>query len=586
MTGQKNPPRPHPVKSAARRNAIQSAAQQAQFPVQNIATSDDSGQDDPAEYAPNTALNTAKESASSAGTAVRDMAITSYQQFRVVQQRRIQRLHHTPDGGSVPVREPTEHLSDMTVLPPDQRRRSAQQTKYRQIAVSRRKATASTIAEPVAAQKPNHKRDLFRRQLFQREAVLRYLKKQSRRTSPGTLSGTAVPSMPSGPIPRLPGTTVKQQALEHIRVFAERFGIALRNIVASVARKAIESLVALVGAGGIVLLLALVLGAAAAVIGSPMGILFANESGDPSSIPISQIVQETNREYGEAIHEIVTAHPECRETEMHYDYEDGHSWASYWPEVLAVFAVHHNLNQNENVIVIDENSREQIRDTFWLMHKIEYEIEEIEVMPEQPEEPEEPTDPTAPEEPEEPPQPVIEYILHITVSSKSVEELAEEYHFTADQRDILSELLSDSMRPTLLALCGGLTGDGTIQWPLPGHFSISCYFGEVDAFGRAGHNGIDIPAAEGTPVLAAHNGTVMAAGWNDSYGNQILLDDGAGLSSRYAHMIATAADPGEPVTAGQVIGFVGSTGDSTGNHLHFEVLLAGSRIDPLTVVQP
>ena len=219
-------------------------------------------------------------------------------------------------------------------------------------------------------------------------------------------------------------------------------------------------------------------------------------------------------------------------------------------------------------------------------HQIEYEIEEIEVMPEQPEEPEEPTDPTAPEEPEEPPQPVIEYILHITVSSKSVEELAEEYHFTADQRDILSELLSDSMRPTLLALCGGLTGDGTIQWPLPGHFSISCYFGEVDAFGRAGHNGIDIPAAEGTPVLAAHNGTVMAAGWNDSYGNQILLDDGAGLSSRYAHMIATAVTPGEPVTAGQVIGFVGSTGDSTGNHLHFEVLLAGSRIDPLTVVQP
>lgn len=162
----------------------------------------------------------------------------------------------------------------------------------------------------------------------------------------------------------------------------------------------------------------------------------------------------------------------------------------------------------------------------------------------------------------------------------------EEYHFTADQRDILNELLSDSMRPTLLSLCGGLTGDGTIQWPLPGHSSISCHFGEVDAFGRAGHNGIDIPAAEGTPVLAAHNGTVMAAGWNDSYGNQILLDDGAGLSSRYAHMIAMAVTPGEPVTAGQVIGFVGSTGDSTGNHLHFEVLLAGARIDPLTVVQP
>lgn len=591
MTGQKNPPRLHPVKAAAKRSVIQAAARQVQFPAQDIAPSDDSGQDSPAEYAPNKALHTAKESASAAGTAVRDTAITSYQQFRAVQQRRIQRRRHTQDGGSVPVRELAEPLPAITVLPPDQRRRNAQKTKYRQIAVSRRKSTASTIQEAVTTQNPNPKKDLFRRQLFRREAVLRYLKKQSRRTSSGSLSsGTlpaaAVPSMPSGPIPRLPGTTHKQQALEHLRLYAARFTIVLKNVLASVARKALESLAALVGAGGIVLLLALVLGAAAAVIGSPMGILFANESGDPNSIPISQIVQETNREFGEAIHEIVTAHPECRETEMHYDYEDGHSWASYWPEVLAVFAVHHNLNQDENVIVIDENSREQIKETFWTMHNIEYEIEDIEVMPEPPEEPEEPADPTAPEEPEEPPQPIIEYILHITVSSKSVEELAEEYHFTADQRDILNELLSDSMRPTLLSLCGGLTGDGTIQWPLPGHSSISCYFGEVDAFGRAGHNGIDIPAAEGTPVLAAHNGTVMAAGWNDSYGNQILLDDGAGLSSRYAHMIATAAAPGEPVTAGQVIGFVGSTGDSTGNHLHFEVLLAGTRIDPLTVVQP
>ena len=86
----------------------------------------------------------------------------------------------------------------------------------------------------------------------------------------------------------------------------------------------------------------------------------------------------------------MTSHPECRETEMHYEYEDGHSWASYWPEVLAIFAVHHNLNQDENVIVMDENSREQIKDTFWTMHQIEYEIEEIEVIPEQPEEPEEP----------------------------------------------------------------------------------------------------------------------------------------------------------------------------------------------------
>ena len=87
-------------------------------------------------------------------------------------------------------------------------------------------------------------------------------------------------------------------------------------------------------------------------------------------------------------------------------------------------------------------------------------------------------------------------------------------------------------------------------WPLPGHTYISCHFGEADAFGNAGHRGTDIPAPEGTPILAAHSGTVLVRGWNDSYGNQVLLDNGAGLSTRYAHMTQTAVTAGEAVTAG------------------------------------
>lgn len=74
--------------------------------------------------------------------------------------------------------------------------------------------------------------------------------------------------------------------------------------------------------------------------------------------------------------------------------------------------------------------------------------------------------------------------------------------------------------------------------------------------------------------------------WNDSFGNQVLIDDGAGLSTRYAHMTATAVSPGAVVTAGQVIGYVGSTGDSTGNHLHFEVSVGGTLADPLEYVLP
>ena len=149
----------------------------------------------------------------------------------------------------------------------------------------------------------------------------------------------------------------------------------------------------------------------------------------------------------------------------------------------------------------------------------------------------------------------------------------------------MHQLLSEKMRPSLLALCGGIAvADGELCWPLPGHTYISCHFGEVDAFGNAGHRGTDIPAPEGTPILAAHSGTVLVSGWNDSYGNQVLLDNGAGLSTRYAHMTATAVTAGETVTAGQVIGYVGSTGDSTGNHLHFEVMQGGVRVDPLSLV--
>ena len=348
--------------------------------------------------------------------------------------------------------------------------------------------------------------------------------------------------------------------------------LRLKAVLARTIRRAAGSLLALLGAGGVVLLLAMVIGAAAAVIGSPMGILFADESGDPNSIRIAEIVAETNADFGTAINDIVSAHPECSETTMEYDYEDGHTWVSYWPEVLAVFAVQNNLNNDGDVVVIDEGKKRLIQDTFWAMHEISAEVEEVTATPE-------PTE----EEPD--PEPVTEYILHITVSSKSVDALADLYRFTQDQRDILQQLLSEEMRPSLLALCGGIAvADGELCWPLPGHTYISCHFGEVDAFGNAGHRGTDIPAPEGTPILAAHSGTVLVSGWNDSYGNQVLLDNGAGLSTRYAHMTATAVTAGETVTAGQVIGYVGSTGDSTGNHLHFEVMQNGVRVNPMDMV--
>ncbi|WP_455192746.1 hypothetical protein [Gemmiger sp.] len=142
--------------------------------------------------------------------------------------------------------------------------------------------------------------------------------------------------------------------------------------------------------------------------------------------------------------------PECSETTMEYDYEDGHTWASYWPEVLAVFAVQNSLNNDGDVVVIDEGKKRLIQDTFWAMHEISAEVEEVITTPE-------------PTEDEPDSEPVTEYILHITVSSKSVDALADLYRFTQDQRDILHQLLSEEMRPSLLALCGGIAiADGEL----------------------------------------------------------------------------------------------------------------------------
>ena len=96
------------------------------------------------------------------------------------------------------------------------------------------------------------------------------------------------------------------------------------------------------------------------------------------------------------------------------------------------------------------------------------------------------------------------------------------------------------------------------------------------------HEGIDIGAAQGTPIYAAAGGTVNYAGWEGGYGNLTLIDHGNGLATAYGHQSQLAVSSGQTVSRGQLIGYVGSTGHSTGPHVHFEVRVNGVPNDPLS----
>ena len=100
---------------------------------------------------------------------------------------------------------------------------------------------------------------------------------------------------------------------------------------------------------------------------------------------------------------------------------------------------------------------------------------------------------------------------------------------------------------------------------------------------RRFHRGIDVKAAAGTPIRAAADGRVAFAGWSGGYGRQVRIGHDGGLATSYSHMSRIAAAPGAYVRRGQVIGFVGSSGLSTGPHLHYEVFRNGRPVDPATV---
>ncbi len=129
-----------------------------------------------------------------------------------------------------------------------------------------------------------------------------------------------------------------------------------------------------------------------------------------------------------------------------------------------------------------------------------------------------------------------------------------------------------------------IVSESGYMWPLSGYYTLSSLYG-----GRThpitgkpnNHGGIDIPAPKNTHILASKSGMVITSGYNSSYGNYVVISHGGGASTLYAHMTSRAVSVGDSVKQGQTIGYVGTTGSSTGNHLHFEVRVNGNRTDPI-----
>ena len=357
---------------------------------------------------------------------------------------------------------------------------------------------------------------------------------------------------------------------------------AIRHFLAS-----LHSLVMAAATGiSVALSIIIVISLVAFVSGSAYGIFFAANASSANTITVQQAVETLTEEYRDKLEKISDTVQHDRQDITAND----DVYYIRWQDVLAVFSSYVSGNeQGAPVAALTEEQVDKLRETMWAMNAVDYSTH-----------PETTTIDTADEDGNPTTTEITETVLVIELTHKTPNEMAADYHFTTRQNTYL-QLLQDPQYEELWAeLLGGFaqgggevmspdstrTPTGTLQWPLPVAGTITSQFGHrVDPITGevSSHTGTDIACAEGTPILAAADGTVTVANgldnWGGSYGYYIQIDHGGGLETLYAHCSSICVTTGQQVQAGQVIGYVGHTGRVTGNHLHWEVRLNGSRTD-------
>ena len=376
-----------------------------------------------------------------------------------------------------------------------------------------------------------------------------------------------------------------QKAAANTRKTATAVRSAIRHFLAS-----LRSLVTAIVTGiSVALSIIIVISLVAFVSGSAYGIFFAANAPSADTITVQQAVETLTEEYRGRLEEISdTVQHDRQDIKANDDV-----YYIRWQDVLAVFSSYVSGNeQGAPVAALTEDQVDKLQETMWAMNEVDYSTH-----------PETVTIDTTDENGNPTTTEITETVLVISLTHKTPDEMAANYHFTTRQNNYL-QLLQDPQYEELWAeLLGGFaqgggelmtpdstrTPTGTLQWPLPVAGTITSQFGHrVDPITGevSSHTGTDIACAEGTPILAAADGTVTVANgldsWGGSYGYYIQIDHGGGLETLYAHCSSICVTTSQQVQAGQVIGYVGHTGRATGSHLHLEVHVNGSRADAMS----
>ena len=346
--------------------------------------------------------------------------------------------------------------------------------------------------------------------------------------------------------------------------------------------EAISGVAELLGVSVSVVLLIIIVCLIAAIGGTCFGIFLSNDKSSGSEMTMSQTITQLTTDYYDSITKF--------QGQYNYDeLEVKGSTAINWKDVLTIYAVKYtNGFDGFEVVTLDKKKLKKIKSILLDMNPCTGVVVE-KVVPV--------TKTTTVSRGQKISTTTYETqkVLIVTAVHVGATEQAALYDFSDDAKAQVKELLSsdyDELWNEIIGSSGEIIISSSTHvpnfifaWPLDGDYRISSQFGtRTDPINGVvkTHGGTDIAAATGTPILAAADGTVEIAGYNaGGYGYYVKLSHGDGYETLYGHCSVLLVSTGQPVKQGQVIAKVGSTGHSTGPHLHFEVRYNGNKVNPM-----